>query len=37
MKALSSVVVTTAARLAFISRVLPKKSAMVPKAGCISA
>ena len=37
MKALRTVVVTTAARLAFISRVLPKKSAMVPSAGCISA
>ena len=37
INALISVVVTTAARLAFISLVLPKKSAIVPNAGCMSA
>ena len=36
-KAQISVVVTTAARLIFISRVLPKKSPMVPSAGCMMA
>jgi hypothetical protein len=32
-----SVVVTTAARLKFISRVLPKKSPIVPKTGWVKA
>ena len=36
-KAQINVVVTTAARLIFISRVLPKKSPTVPSAGCMMA
>ena len=36
-KAQISVVVTTAARLIVISRVLPKKSPTVPSAGCMMA
>ena len=36
-KAQTSVVITTTARLRFISRVLPKKSPMVPSAGCMKA
>ena len=33
----TSAVVTTISRLIFISRVLPKKSPMVPSTGCTSA
>jgi hypothetical protein len=36
-KAQINVVVTTAARLIFMSRVLPKKSPTVPSAGCMMA
>ena len=36
-KAQTRVVVTTTARLIFISRVLPKKSPIVPSTGCMMA